>query len=166
MSLVLVAAMAAALACPVEEARYVLRAAPQVTAHFRKVASGRDWPSGLALATTFARSGHTYWWVPWNGGTNGQQNVASTTDVTKPGWRPPSPDDGPRPHGDLEYLGADTSYTFLNAVPVAGQPAPAHFILAGLGRRLYGPGFGDPRDEPEAPDTRQFFDLVACGAAS
>lgn len=160
----LLAAAAATLACPAEHAHYVLRGAPQVTAYFRVVDSGDDWPSHLALATTFAGSGHIYWWVPWNGGSNGQQNVASTTDATKRGWQPPSPDDGPRPHGDLEYFATDAGYTFLDAVPVAGRPAPAHFMLAGLGRRLYGPGFGDAQDEPGATDTRQFFDLVRCEA--
>ncbi len=158
------AAAAAALACPVEQARYALRGAPQVTARFRKVDSGPEWPSNLALATTFAASGHTYWWLPWNGGSSGRLAVASTTDVAARGWRPPSPDGGTRPHGDLDYLGADVTYKILGSVPMAGNPAPAHFMLAGLGRRLYGPGFGDPKDEPGAPDTKQFFDLDGCGA--
>lgn len=166
MAIVLAATVAATVACPSEHAHYILRGAPQVTARFTKVDSGPDWPSGLALATTFGATGNTYWWLPWNGGTDGKQNVASTTDVAAPGWRPPSPDDGPRPHGDLEYLGADASYTILDGVPEAGKPAPAHFMLAGLGRRLYGPGYGDPEDEPGSTDTKQFFDLVECGAGS
>lgn len=160
------AVAAASLACPVEKASYALRGAPQVTAHFRKVDSGDDWPSHLALATTFALSKHTYWWVPWNGGSNGQQNVASTTDASRPGWHPPSPDDGPRPHGDLEYFGADASYTFLNAVPAAGQPAPAHFMLPYLGSSLFHSRDGDDVVESSTPDTKQFFDLVGCDAGS
>lgn len=85
-----VIAAAAPLQCPTENARYVLRNAPEVTAHFRAVDSGPDWPSGLALAVRFGRSGHTYWWLPWNGGTDNRQNIASTTDVTVPDGDPPA----------------------------------------------------------------------------
>ncbi len=164
MPALVIAAAVAIATCPVERAAYALRGAPAITAHFIRVDSGEEWPSGLALATTFGGSGHTYWWVPWNGGTDSLQHVASTTDVTAAGWQPPSPDDGPRPHGDLSYLGTDAAYTVLPGVPVAGAAAPGHFMLAELGDRLGNPGFGREHLEPNPPDTRQFFDLVSCRA--
>lgn len=153
----LVMAATALLSCPAENARYVLRNAPEVTANFRAVDSGPDWPSGLALAVRFGKSGNVYWWLPWNGGTDNRQNVASTTDVTAPGWRPPNPDGGPRPHGDTEYLGADADYNIINAVPHRGRPAPAHMLLANMGAVEFNHGAGT-----SAPDTKQFFDLVSC----
>src|SRR4051812_37596775 len=95
--------------CSIERAHYVLRHNPDVTAHFRTIHSGPDWPSGLALAVHHKSSGKTFWWLPWAGGTDGLQNVASTQDVTKPGWRPPSPNGGPRPYGNRQYVGTDAA---------------------------------------------------------
>src|SRR5947209_683805 len=107
----LIALAAASTAqCPVEHAHYVLRNNPAVTAYFRDVDSGSDWPSRLALAVHDAGSGKTFWWLPWLGGTDGLQNVASTNDVTRSGWRPPNPDGGPRPYGDRQYIGTDAAY--------------------------------------------------------
>ena len=138
--------------CPVERARYVLRHNPNVTAYFRKVDSSRDWPSGLALAVHHKSSGKTFWWLPWVGGTDGLQNVASTEDVTRSGWRPPSPDDGPRPFGDRQYLGFDAAYNVLNDQWLhRGTIAPAHMLF---------PNSASSHDT--ALPTKQFFDLVSC----
>lgn len=145
--------------CPAENARYLLRHAPEVSAYFRKVDSGPDWPSGLALAIHFKKSGHTFWWLPWNGGTDNLQNVASTTDVTAPNWRPPSPDGGPRPYGNMEYLGLNAQYDIINNIPRQGKPAPAHMLLASAGSAEFDHGAGN-----SVPDTKQFFDIVSCSA--
>ena len=152
-------AVASTLHCPVEGAHYVLRHAPQVSADFRKVDSGANWPSGLALAIRFKNSGHIFWWLPWNGGTDNRQNVASTADVTAPGWQPPNPDGGPRPHGDLEYLGLNANYDIINDIQRQGRPAPAHMLLAHAGDAEFNHGAGN-----SVPDTKQFFDLVSCAA--
>lgn len=152
-------AAASSIHCPAESARYVLRHAPDVSADFRKVDSGPDWPSGLALAIRFKKSGHTYWWLPWNGGTDNRQNIASTTDVTASDWRPPSPDGGPRPHGNMEYLGLNANYDIINDIPHRGKPAPAHMLLAYAGAAEFNHGAGN-----SVPDTKQFFDLVGCSA--
>lgn len=165
-TIVVAAAAAMTTTCPAEQASYVLRGAPTVTAHFRRVDSGNDWPSRLAMATTFAATRHTYWWLPWNGGTDGRQNVASTTDVTMPGWQPPSPDGGPRPYGNLEYLGTDATYRILDHVPVAGEPAPAHFVLLQLGNAVFDHGAAPGPGDPGSVDTKQFFDLVGCHATA
>ena len=137
--------------CPVERAHYVLRRDPNVTAYFRRVDSGRDWPSGLALAVHHNSSGKTFWWLPWVGGTDGLQNVASTEDVTKKGWQPPSADDGPRPYGDRQYLGTDAGYNIISDWLHRGTIAPAHMLF---------PNSAGSHDT--VFPTKQFFDLVSC----
>lgn len=157
--LAMIALLAASAApCPIENARYALRTRPQVQAYFVPVDGGPDWPGGLALATYFADTGRTHWWIPWNGGTDDRQNLASTTDVRAPGWHPPSADGGPRPLGDLEYIATDAAYAVIDAIPQRGDRAPAHILLPGLGDAVWHGGFPDRRDS--AP--KQFFDLVDC----
>ena len=154
MVLGLLAFVAAVVApCPVERAQYVLRHHPDWTASYRGVDSGSDWPSGLALAIHRRTSGETTWWLPWNGGTDGLQHIASTEEVTAKGWKPPSPDGGPRPQGDRQYLGFDAAYDLIDRVPRVGDPAPSHMLFpnsAGAGDKTFG--------------WRGFFDLVGCRA--
>lgn len=137
--------------CPVERAHYVLRHNPKVTASFRTVDSGPDWPSGLALAVHHQDTGKTFWWLPWLGGTDGLRHMASTQDVTKRGWRPPNPDDGPRPYGDRQYLGTDAAYNILSGWLHRGAVAPVHMLF---------PKSASARDK--VFPTKQFFDLVSC----
>ena len=137
--------------CPVERAQYVLRHHSDWTAYYRQVDSGQDWPNGLALAIHDRRSGKTSWWLPWNGGTDGLQNIASTEDVTTKGWRSPDPDGGPRPQGNRQYLGFDAAYDLFGRVPRRGDPAPSHMLFpdsAGAGDQTFG--------------WKDFFDLVSC----
>lgn len=144
-------AAASLTSCPVERAHYVLRDHPGLTADFRSVARSPDWPSGLALGVHHTASGRTFWWLPWNGGSDGLQNVASTGDVTARGWHPPDPDGGPRPYGDRHYIGTDATYRILSGAPRRGEPAPAHMLFpdsAGSQDRVF--------------VARQFFDLVGC----
>lgn len=152
-------AAASAANCPVENAHYRLRHAPEVEAYFRKVDSGSDWPSGVALAIHFRGSGHTYWWLPGIPGSDRHQALFSTTEVTAPGWRPPSPDGGPRPYGSTEYLGLDASYDILGDMPHRGSTAPAHMLLAYAGNPEFSHGAGN-----SIPNFKQFFDLVSCSA--
>lgn len=159
LELVMVAAAASLGSCKVEDAVYQQRSAPSISARFLTVASGPDWPSGLVLQMHFGKSGRTYWWLPWNGGTNGQQNLASTTDVTAPGWKPPHPEDGrARPLGDVSYIGMDAQYNVMQAVPRRGDLAPAHFLVPDLSQALWYRTPPDARDR----DARQFFDLASC----
>lgn len=163
MFVVVMAAMAANLgSCKVENAVYQQRSsAPSITASFMAVASAPEWPSGVALRIHFGNTGRTYWWLPWNGGTNGQQNLASTTDVTAPDWKLPSVEAGPRPLGDVSYLGMDAQYNVLQSVPKRGEPAPAHFLIPDLRSALWYRTAPDQRDG----DARQFFDLVGCNGS-
>lgn len=155
--LVLAAALATT-ACPVERAQYQLRDDPAVSAGFVAVASGPAWPSQLALRLHSARSGRAYWFLPWNGGSDGRQHLASTTDVNAAGWQPPSPDGGTRPLGDIEYLGTDADYRLLDQVPVAGGAAPAHLLLPDLREALWYRAAPTQREHI----ARQFFDLLGC----
>jgi hypothetical protein len=144
---------AAATQCTVENARYTPRHDPDVTAYFRPVDSGPEWPSNVALAIHHRQSGKTFWWLPWNGGTDGLQHVASTEDVMLKGWQPPNPDGGPRPYGDRQYIGTDAAYDLIDRVPRRGDPAPAHMLF---------PDSAGAHD-PVFP-RKQFFDLVSCQA--
>jgi len=145
------ATVATVASCPVEQAHYVLRHDPGVTAYFRPVDSGPDWPSHVAIAVQYTELGKTFWWLPWNGGSNGLQNVASTEDVTAKDWQPPSPDGGPRPYGNRQYVGTDIMYKLINHVPKRGELAPAHMLFRDAAGSK-GTAFLD----------RQLFDLVAC----
>ncbi len=155
----LITLAAAALACGIEHARYSLRTAPDVSAQFLAVESRPDWPGGLAFRIHMRRTRRDYWFLPWGGGTDDRQHLASTLDVRTPGWAPPSPDGGPRPQGDVDYIAVDAAYTVLTNLPKHGDRAPAHILLPNLGDALWRqPALLEPRDG--AP--RQFFDLIGC----
>ncbi|WP_244220709.1 hypothetical protein [Xanthomonas vasicola] len=93
--------------CAVDNARYALRDDAGVQAEFHAVTSGRQWPAQLALRVHSSHTGLDAWFLPWNGGSDGNQHLASSTDVTAQGWQPPDPDGGPRPLGDVGYIGTD-----------------------------------------------------------
>jgi len=153
-------AVAAALStCKVEHARYTLRTAPSVTAGFVAVKSGPDWPSRVAYWIDLGRTGRKIWYVPWEGGTDGRHNLASTTPVDAPGWTPPSPDGGPRPMGNTQYIGTNAAYGVIDHMPNRGEPAPAHILLPELDDALRHPA--DWKARRESVPT-QFFDLTGC----
>jgi hypothetical protein len=153
-------ALASAPTCQVENARYQLRTAPSVTADFRSVDSGPDWPAHLAMRLHVGASGRDYWFLPWNGGTDGRAHMASTTDVTSPAWKAPSPDSASqRPLGDFDYVGTDASYLVIEGTPEQGDAAPGHMLISNLNDALWHQTSSDRRDAVPT----QFFDLVACG---
>ena len=145
--------------CFVEQAHYQLRANPSVTAEFHPTARNRDWSSGLTLAIHMAKTGRTYWWLPWNGGTDDMRHVRLT-------WNPAKQEGPPgelRPGLDLNFWTTDGNYNFLPAVPKAGDRAPGHFLLPTLGRTLY---YGTVQTHRSDDLPRSFFDLVSCGPAN
>ncbi|PIB96079.1 hypothetical protein [Caulobacter sp. X] len=144
-------------ACPTEKAVYALRTEPAVTARFVPVASSQDWSAGLALRLDV--HGRRLWFLPAHGGTNGENYMISTPDPSAPGWKPPGPEAGPRPLGELQYMGFDKDYLLDLGVPHAGQRAPAHMLLPTLDDALRHPRNDADRDSIP----RQFFDLVSCG---
>jgi hypothetical protein len=155
--LFLIAAAVAAISCPIEQAHYVMRGAPDVTAGFVKIASNPDWPSGLVYRITFRSSGRHYDFLPWNGGSDEQQHMAWVTDADKPGFVLPSPDGGPGRHGDIAYIGTDADYNVLGAAPNHKDTAPAHILLPDLRRIVW---YSNLSARDGAP--KQFFDLVGC----
>lgn len=147
-----------AASCVPEHARYVLREDPAVSARFLVVDTTPDWPSGLALRLHSTRTGRDYDFLPYPGGSDARLHLASTTDVTAPQWRAPDPDGGPRPLGDIEYIGTDAGYLLSSKLPRRGEPAPAHFLLPDLREALWYRAASDQREAT----ARQFFDLAAC----
>ena len=147
-------ALAAAAACSVENAHYTLRHTPAVTLSFVPVAASHDWPSGIALVEHLARTGHTYYFLPWQGGNDGRENLAHTTDVTRSDFRLPSPDGGPGRLGDVDYIATDAGYDIIDHAPIKGDPAPAHILISGLS------------DAGWRPDSvvKAFFDLDGCAS--
>lgn len=163
--LFVLAAAVASLSCTVEQARYSMRTAPDITASFRDVNTKRaaggidDWPSHLAFRIHMAKTNRTYWFLPAPGGTNDLQYLVSTTDLDAPGWKPPNPDGGPRPLGDFDYIATDADYNVIDHIPLRGGPAPAHILVPELGDRLW---HQSPIIEPRDGAPKQFFDLVEC----
>ena len=137
--------------CPIENAIYVLRHTPDVTAFFKPVDRSPDWPGGLAWGVHSKKTGKTSWWLPWNGGSDNLQNIASTTDVAAEDWRPPNPDGGPRPLGNREFLSMDANYNIIDEIPQRGRLAPAHILI---------PDAGSSQDRVFV--AKQFFDLASC----
>lgn len=85
------------------------------------------------------------WWHGW------ASEHGLTEDVTAQGWRSPSPDGGPRPQGNRQYIGFDAAYNLIDRVPRRGDAAPSHMLFpnsAGAGDKTFG--------------WKDFFDLVGC----
>jgi hypothetical protein len=149
----LLLAAAAPAACPVEQARYALRADPAVTARFHAVRTNVDWRSGLVLEIRIGKSGRSYWMLPWNGGTDERLHVRW---IQPPGGGPRIPD--ATVGHDLDFFSTDSDYAFQPAIPVRGGKAPAHVLLPDLGRALWMLTESGRRDY--AP--KSFFDLARC----
>jgi hypothetical protein len=157
MILLAMAAMAVELQqCKVEDAVYRQRGSA-ITAEFLAVDTGPEWPANLALKLHVGDSGRDYWWLPWNGGSNGTPHLASTTAVTAPGWQPPRVE-ARRPLGDVGYIGMDEAYNVLDGAPRKSAQAPAHFHIPDLRNALW---YSTPPDKRDA-SSGQFFDLVGC----
>lgn len=145
----------AVASCPVERASYTLRGNTGITARFAPAPTSADWPAGLLLSISFARSGHTWSALPWNGGTDGRQHLRL---VRVPGDRLPA--DVKASAVDLDFLSTGEGYGFSAAVPRRGERAPAHLLLPGAGGVLRHATADPVRDElPTA-----FFDLADCAA--
>lgn len=152
-------ALAAAAMCMVQDAHYTLRHLDGVTMSFREMTVTRDWPAGLAAVIHFKESGRDYYFLPWNGGTDDRQNLAYTTDVTKPGYTLPSPDGGPGRLGDMVYLATNADYDMIDHAPTRGEPAPAHILLPDLTEITW---YHDPMARDGV--AKEFFDLDGCSA--
>lgn len=147
-------ALAASLAsCPVENARYDLRGSTGVAARFYPVPRSRDWPTGLALRVRVAESGRSYWFLPWEGGTNGKTNLAWVRERR-------SPIQYQTDRRDIEFFAMDAAYNLDPGLPRAGGLAPAHMLLPDLSNLAWHSTTAINRDSI----ARAFFDLAGCEA--
>jgi len=139
--------------CPVEAAQYRLRDGSTVTARFYHVPSTQDWPTGLALRIHVGKSGRSYWFLPWQGGTDDKVNLAWVREKH-------TSFEGQPIREDMEYFQTDLDYRFIHSVPHAGGPAPARLFLPDLRKISWYRTAVDRRDGiPKA-----FFDLTSCSA--
>jgi len=156
--LLVLAVAVAALSCPIERARYALRTDRTITAAFHPTAVNPDWPGGVTLRIHIGRTGHDYWWLPWNGGTDDMRHVR----LTRRTGEAKLPGDF-RLGYDEDFWTTDAAYNMTEAVPKAGDAAPGHFLMPTLGRDLY---YGTLHTAARGADgfDRGFFDLISCGA--
>ena len=152
--MILASALALLTTCPAERAVYTLRSdETSATARFHQVRSNRDWRTGLALEIRIDATGRRYWFLPWQGGTDGNINLAW---VRGPGSLPDQP-----VREDLEFFATDADYRFWNEVPRTGEPAPDRLLLPDLGFMLW---YRTPQDRRDSI-ALAFFDLSGCSEA-
>jgi hypothetical protein len=150
--MILALAIAASIAsCSIENAQYVLRGAPGVTARFYNVQTSSDWPSGLALDVHVARSGRSYWFLPWQGGTDQKTNLAWVREAN-------SPFVGQAIRREIEMFATDASYDLRPDILKARDVAPAHLLLPDVGHLAWYSTTAAERDSLP----RAFFDLSEC----
>jgi hypothetical protein len=146
---------AASTPCPAEQGEYRLRGDASVTARFHPVETTRDWRTGLALRVRVGSTGRSFWFLPWQGGTDGRSNLAWVRERN-------SPIQIQSAREDIEFFITDENYTFDSAVPHRGGAAPAHMFLPGLTRLAWMSSTSASRDSV----ARAFFDLVSCAPAT
>ncbi len=143
--------------CKTATARYEMMGAPGFTAGFLPQAEHQGWQTDTAFFVRSAASGKSFWFL-FDRGSARYINMISTTDVTAPGWAPPSPDGGVRPLGEMHYLAADRALTFDPELPRQDAPAPTYVLLPDLAQTLWhGQRNGAKEEAPTA-----FFKLVSC----
>jgi hypothetical protein len=156
LSALFLAAASPASSCPFENARYVLRADPTVTAVFHAVERTRDWHSGVAMELRLGRTGRTSWWLPFHGGTSDHNGLRWTarrgTPQAEPGYA--------YNLGDLQYFGFDAGYAMPLDVPTRGEPAADHFLLNDLRDVFWYRDDSAARSSPP----RSLFDFAGCAA--
>ena len=140
--------------CPLEKAHYVIRDEQGMTAGFRSGQAGAE-PDIFFFVRSESRN-KTAWFLPYRASGPGiTTHLASTTDITAPGWRP----DGPKSLGDLDYAVTDD-----DGRPVPdfwfhqGAKAPAHILIPRLQDVLL---YGAPSDSHEGLSLA-FLDFDTC----
>jgi hypothetical protein len=130
-----VAAAGLHASCPIGRATYTARDGAGLTASFHDIGKRLGWLSPLALGVQSARTRRTFWFL-FDRGAARRINLISTGDVTQAGWRPPLPDGGMRPLGEMPYLAANADLAFDEHVPTAASPAPKYILLPELPEAL------------------------------
>jgi hypothetical protein len=137
--------------CPIQQAEYQSRDDPSVTATFYQVPRRPDWPSGLALRVRVAKTGRSYWFLPWQGGTDGRTHLAWVRERN-------APIEIQRDRQDMEFFTTNESYDFNAEVPRQGGIAPTHMFIPDLTNLAWHSSTGQRRDQIP----RSFFDATGC----
>lgn len=139
--------------CLIEAARYVMRADPSITAQFRPVPRTEEWSAGVAMEIRFAKTGHSYWWLPTPAGTADNHGFRWTARKGTP-----EAAQGYRGLGDMLYFAFDADYAMRDEGARQGQAAPGHFFLYNMRETFW---YRTPYDRREEV-VRSLFDLVGC----
>jgi hypothetical protein len=141
-------------ACPIANSSF---AGPRdALATFRYIGRRSGWVSDLALGVRAAK-GHATHWFLFDRGAARYVNLISTTDVTRKDWKPPSPDGGSRPLGEMHFLAATRDLHLLGDVPSSRDAAPSYLLLPDLPEVLA------HRGQPPENIELFFFKLAHCG---
>lgn len=143
------------VACPTERAQYRLSSDASVTAEFFPVPRTADWAGGVALRVRFGKTGRSYWFVPWQGGTDGRTNMAWVRERG-------DPIAGQSVREGIEIVTTDADHRIHEAIPRATRPAPRHILLLGLRTLTWYRTPHDRRDDAR----RGFFDRTGCRPAT
>jgi hypothetical protein len=153
-----VAAVAAQASCPLLQARYVMAAAPSLTARFERRTPTAGLPSPVSLVVHSSKTGVTYDFVPTHFGNGvgvGDRLVLAPT----PG-QPAALVDRLEPifqRMDV-YFAARSDYSFYPSfAPAEADQAPAHLLVPNLTELMWYGDFDNRQDAPLA-----FFDLQSC----
>jgi len=144
--------------CPVEHARYTMMDGSKFSAGFRAIPKTPDWLSDVAFFVHSGETDRTFWFL-FDAGSGRHIYMHSTTDATKPGWRPPAPDGGERPLGQMLYLAANADLAFSLKLPASEQPAPTYVLLPDLPDVMW---YRVP--EPRESTPLAFFKLTGCAS--
>jgi hypothetical protein len=141
-------------ACPIVNSSF---AGPQgALATFRYIGRRAGWFSDLALGIRAAK-GHLTHWFLFDRGAARYVNLISTTEVTRKDWKPPSPDGGNRPLGEMRFVAATRDLRILGVVPNSRDTAPVFLLLPDLPEVLA------HRAQPPENVGLFFFKLAHCG---
>lgn len=149
------AGVPAVAACPIVGSRYTGEHGAVAT--FRNVGRRTGWVSDLALGIQGGQGLPTHWFL-FDRGSARYINLISTTDVTRKGWAPPSPDGGERPLGDMHFISATRSLAVTPTVPTSRDAAPSYLMLPDLPEVLA------RRATPPEDIRLFFFKLAHCGS--
>jgi hypothetical protein len=157
-----IASLSAAQPCRVEDATYTLTADPAFTAGFRSRPPIAGWLTDVFFYVRSARSRRTYWFM-FDKGSARHVTLISTTDVTRPDWRPPGADGGIRPLGDMTYIAADRQLRFQqNDIPKGRDMAPYYVLLPDLAEKLW---YSMPADWGRESAPLGFFKQSGCAVS-
>ncbi|MHB8285633.1 MAG: hypothetical protein ACYDD1_13265 [Caulobacteraceae bacterium] len=142
--------------CPLLQAGYTLRGAPEVTARFLPRTPTEGWRQDVIISIRSEKTGHAYRFLPALEG-NGLGVKTHMEAVNAAGA---VVSDEPSPLGsDNMYLVASQDYAFdMGWTASRSAPAPAHILIPGLQELFW---YSDLQHRDGVPVA--FLDLTSCG---